>query len=116
MRPRALHVGLPGPDKSSRMTYDYEAKGREDFAAGKRDDRLYEATQPNGESYRKGWQSARRGSETPTKAPEPGKPQENSAPAPSQPTPPSAEDLKLATGEKKPRRPKPVHDDQLSFL
>lgn len=42
------------------MSYDYEAKGREDFAAGRRDERLYATAEDHGASYRNGWQSARR--------------------------------------------------------
>lgn len=55
------------PDYSAdAMSYDYEAKGRGDFAAGKRDERLYgDCVSEHARRYRHGWQSARRGAATP---------------------------------------------------
>ncbi len=45
------------------MSYDYEAKGRADFDAGTKDERLYSIGEPHGAAYRKGWQQARREAE-----------------------------------------------------
>jgi len=41
--------------------YDYISKGASDYAAGKRDERLYnDAESEHGRKYRTGWQNARR--------------------------------------------------------
>jgi hypothetical protein len=45
------------------MNYDYAAKGREDFLAGKKDQRLYEGADKHNADYRRGWQQARREAE-----------------------------------------------------
>ena len=44
----------------SEAPYDYAAKGRSDYEAGRRDNRLYEdQTSPHAALYRRGWQDAR---------------------------------------------------------
>lgn len=104
----------PGPERPPESIpakpegpYDYEKKGREDFAAGRRDDRLYELPEAHGTLYRRGWQGARRDAETPPRPPEP----EPTAPKASEPPPkvdpaPTAEEPPKP--KKKPHAPKPA--------
>lgn len=40
--------------------YDYKKKGADDFAAGRKDERLFHSGQDNGRLYREGWHAARR--------------------------------------------------------
>lgn len=91
------------------MSYDYEAKGSADFKTGKKDARLYDNVENHGASYRRGWQKARREAEPSQDAqptPDPVKPPE---------TPVTAEQVRLQTGEDKPK-PKPADPDQLAFF
>lgn len=45
------------------MPYDYKAKGGEDFAAQKKDERLFHNSGDHGRLYREGWHKARRDAE-----------------------------------------------------
>ncbi len=110
------------------MSFADYGLGREHFAAGKKDEAIYTRS----ETYRRGWQQARRDAEASqdtSAAPAPVKPKET----PKSPTigtlewemanlPTSdgkkvtAEDVKLASGEEKPRKPKPADPDQLAFF
>lgn len=93
--------------------YNYGAKGREDFKAGKRDERLYVLQEPHGEAYRRGWQLARLESDTPPMPIEAPKPAETARipdaaapksenPPPSSPTEPEATKSKKKASEPKP--------------
>lgn len=44
----------------TQIPYDYAAKGRADFEAGKKDERLYGGGDRHNAEYRRGWQQARR--------------------------------------------------------
>lgn len=95
------------------IDYDYEAKGKADYEAGRRDNKLYDNPADNGVAYRKGWQGARRA-----------EPWGGSAPGAPPPAllrdrpPPVANNLAKGLETPKKGRPKPEkpESDQLSFL
>jgi hypothetical protein len=107
----------------SEAPYDYAAKGRADYEAGRRDNRLYEDTNSSHAAlYRRGWQDARVaspwGSDPAPGEPIPqavaGQPLPQGSPVPPQ----SAEALHVdpPASKRQPKAPKQPRPDQLSLF